>query len=106
MQRRYRQKKTATRRLIQLFTVHGSFLRRWRRLSASLLGNPVGHIANRISDATASLNSAEAVASWHPGSILVTSSRGCRQQVVRVGLVEFGERHDTRTDKQLSLIHI
>ena len=32
-----------------------------------------------------------------PHSILVTSSRGCPQQVVRVGLAEFGERRGTWT---------
>jgi len=35
-----------------------------------------------------------------PRNILVTSSRRCPQQVVRVGLVDFGERHDTRTNGQ------
>jgi len=35
-----------------------------------------------------------------PRSILVTSSRGCPQQFVRVVLVDFGERHDTRTNRQ------
>ena len=35
-----------------------------------------------------------------PRSILVTSSRGRPQQVVGVGLVEFGELHDTRTNGQ------
>ena len=33
-------------------------------------------------------------------SFLVASSRRCPQQVVRVGLVEFGEQHDTRTNGQ------
>ena len=39
-----------------------------------------------------------------PRSILMTSSRqslrGCPQQVARVGLVEFGERHDRWTNGQ------
>ena len=35
-------------------------------------------------------------------SILVTSSRGCLQQVVRVVLVDFGERH-RHTDKRAAL---
>ena len=35
-----------------------------------------------------------------PRSILVTSSRASPQQVVRAGLVEFGDRHDTRTNGQ------
>jgi len=39
----------------------------------------------------------EAVSSY---SILVTSLRECPQQIVSVGLVEFGERHDTRTNGQ------
>ena len=38
-----------------------------------------------------------------PRSILVTSSRGCPQQVVRVRLVEFGERHNTRTTGHAAL---
>jgi len=35
-----------------------------------------------------------------PRSILVTSSQGCPQGVVRIVLVEFRERHDTRTNGQ------
>ena len=37
-----------------------------------------------------------------PRSILVTSLRGCPQQVVRVGIVDFGERHDRRPTNQVS----
>ena len=33
---------------------------------------------------------------FHGSIFLVESWRGCPQQVVRVGLVEFGERHDKR----------
>jgi len=58
------------------------------------------------------LKSTEAVSSQHPREIVANKSRGnracrrcptrilrgCRQQVVRVRLVKFGERHDTRTN--------
>ena len=37
---------------------------------------------------------------FHGSSFLVASSRGCPQQVARVGLVEFGEQHDTWTNRQ------
>ena len=37
-------------------------------------------------------------AKFHGSSFLVASSRGCPQDVVRVRLVEYRERHDTRTN--------
>jgi len=47
-----------------------------------------------------SLNSTLAVSAYPLHGILVESSRECPKQVVRVGFVEFGERHDTRTNGQ------
>ena len=45
-----------------------------------------------------SLAQPEAEINFHRSIFLVTSSRGCPQLVVRVGPMEFGERHDTRTN--------
>ena len=62
--------------------------------------DPIWHESSRNSETFANCYELKFHDSSFPRSILVTSSRGCLQQVVRVVLVDIGERHDTRTNGQ------